>query len=178
MKLILIRHGDADDKVEGTPLTKKGLEQAKKLAKELRKQKFDKIYSSTLLRAKQTCEEYTKDYTEDERLKEVYRVLIGGPDKEGTSPGREEIDQKNADEIFEELINSKEKKILVFAHANIIRYFVKKIQVLNNENLWQDMIIDNCSMTIIEKNKDELLVREINNNNHFEGDYNIEYIEE
>lgn len=178
MKLILVRHGDADETVKGTPLTLNGFSQAKTLARELKKQKFDKVYTSNSLRAKQTCEEYTTDYIEDERLKEVYRVLIGGPDKENTSENREQIDKERADSIFEELTTSKNKSILVFAHANIIRYFIKKIQKIGEENLCEDMIIGNCSITTIKKEAGELMVLEINNNNHFSDSEKIQYIEE
>ena len=104
MKIILVRHGEADSKIEGTPLTNKGILEAKSVVKELKKYSFEKIYSSDLLRAKQTCEEFTKTYVEDERLREIYRVLIGGPIREGTPKDRESNNRKRADDIFEELL--------------------------------------------------------------------------
>lgn len=178
MKVFLIRHGEANASIENIPLTEKGFSQAKLVSRELQNYNFDKIYSSNLLRAKQTCMEFTKEYVEDKRLKEVYRVLIGGPIKEGTRLNREEDDRKNADEIFDELINSEGENVLVFAHGNIIRYFIKKVQGLADENLWTNMKIDNCSITIIENNEGELRVNEINRNNYLIKEDSVEYIEE
>ena len=92
-----------------TPLTKKGLKQAKAVAQRLKNYEFDEIFCSDLTRAKQTCEEYLKltnkkaNYTED--LREVYRVIVGGHEKEGTSEGRKERDrkrEKNKDKIRRE----------------------------------------------------------------------------
>lgn len=81
MKIILVRHGESDSKIKGNPLTKKGVLEANYVAKELKKYSFGKVYSSDLIRAKQTCEAFTKKYIEDKRLGEIYRVLIGGPIK-------------------------------------------------------------------------------------------------
>jgi broad specificity phosphatase PhoE len=177
MKLILVRHGEADSKTEGTPLTEKGISQAKILSKELKKYDFDKIYSSPLLRAKQTCEEFTKNYIEDERLKEIYCVLIGGPIKEGTSLNRKLQDKENVESIFTELIDFNEKNILIFTHANLIRYFIKKILNINNKNLWKEMIIDNCSMIIIEKNENKIFIKVVNKNDYLPSEDLVKYIE-
>jgi len=95
MKIFLVRHGEANPEREGVPLTEKGILEAKAVAKKLKKYNFEKVYSSNLLRAKQTCEEFTKNYLEDSRLREIYRVLIGGPIKEGTSKDREIKDMQN-----------------------------------------------------------------------------------
>ena len=168
MKIILIRHGEADPKIENTPLTNKGFLEAKSVAKELKKHSFKKIYSSNLLRAKQTCEEFTKDYIEDGRLREIYRVLIGGPIKEGTSKDREINDRKRVDELFEELLKT-EEDVILFCHGNIIRYYLNK--VLNSkENLWETMTINNCSISILEFNNDLLEIKEINLISHLPKD--------
>lgn len=53
MKLLIVRHGDPD--YEHDTLTKKGHREAKLLAKKLKKEKIDYIYSSPLGRAKDTC---------------------------------------------------------------------------------------------------------------------------
>lgn len=160
MRIFLIRHGEANSNVEEIPLTEKGVLEAKAIAKELKKYDFEKIYSSNLLRAKQTCEEYTKDYFEDSRLKEIYRVLIGGPIKEGTSEDREINDKKRADDVFEEILKN-EKDVLVFCHGNIIRYYLNKV-LKSKENLWKSMIINNCSISLLEFNKSILEIKEIN----------------
>lgn len=60
----IVRHGETELNVNGliqgngidSSLTEKGLGQVKKVARELRKIKFDAVYSSDLLRAKKTAE--------------------------------------------------------------------------------------------------------------------------
>jgi len=164
MKIILVRHGEADSNIEGAPLTEKGILEANSVANELKKYSFEKVYSSDLLRAKQTCEAFTENYLEDERLREIYRVLIGGPIKEGTSKDREINDRKRADEIFEELLENDEDAIL-FCHGNIIRYYLNKV-LKSKENLWENMTINNCSISILESNGDTFKIKEINLTNH------------
>jgi len=164
MKIILVRHGEADSNIEGVPLTEKGILEANSVAKELKKYSFGKFYSSDLLRAKQTCEAFTKNYIEDERLREIYRVLIGGPEKIGTSENREINDKKRADEIFEEILK-KGEDVVIFCHGNIIRYYLNKV-LKSKEKLWENMIINNCSISILESNGDTLEIKEINLINH------------
>ena len=68
MSLIVIRHTQTDWNIEhkaqgrvDTSLNKNGIEEAKKLAKELNKYKIDLIISSPLTRAKQTAEIVNKE---------------------------------------------------------------------------------------------------------------------
>ena len=71
MNLILVRHGESEANFRGisqsakdewsdTILTKKGIEQAGKLAERLRFEKIDYIYCSDLKRAKQTANKINK----------------------------------------------------------------------------------------------------------------------
>ena len=177
MKVILVRNGDADPNSEDIPLTEKGILQSKLVSKELSKYNIGKTYSSDLLRAKQTCEMFTKDFIEDKRLKEIYRVLIGGPIKEGTSKEREINDKKRADEIFNELLKNK-RNVVVFCHGNIIRYFVKKVKKIEGVNQWKDMKIDNCSITIISNELEKLEVEEINKNDYLVQEGVVGYIKD
>jgi len=142
MKLLLIRHGEAVVRRDDSVLTPFGLEQAKELAKKLEKLPITKIYCSGLTRAKQTCEELLglrKDLTMriDENLNEIYRLIVGGPEKEGTSKGREERDKKRAEEILNNLLNEEDKGLIaVFCHGNIIRYFIAKLNNKNPKTMW------------------------------------------
>jgi broad specificity phosphatase PhoE len=170
MKIFLVRHGEADPILEGNPLTKKGLVEAEAVAKELLKHKFNKAYSSNLTRAKETAKVYlrlnkTSEIIEDSRLREIYRVLIGGPKKEGTSKDRDINDKKRADEIFNELLKN-DKDIVVFCHGNIIRYFLNKVLGSKN-NLWDSLTINNGSISTLEFKENLLKIREINNICHF-----------
>jgi phosphoserine phosphatase len=62
MRILLVRHGESEHnaglkkEIIDSPLTKKGIMQAKKVAKRLKKFKIDKIYTSNLSRAKKTAE--------------------------------------------------------------------------------------------------------------------------
>lgn len=125
---------------------------------------FEKVYSSDLLRAKQTCEEFTSDYIEDARLREVYRVLIGGPIKEGTPKDREKNDKLRANEFLNEILENNQN-VLIFCHGNIIKYYLNKV-LKSEENLWESITINNCSISILEFEDDELKIGEINLTNH------------
>ena len=166
MKLFLIRHGHTEVKNGKAKLSKEGIFQSIELSKKLRKIKFDKIYSSDLDRAKETVKEYSKDFILDKRLREVYRVLVGGPKKEGTSLNRESEDKKRADDFFNQIFEN-EGNFAIFCHGNIIRYFLNKI-LKSKENLWESLILDNCSVSIIEKNEKGFFIRGINLKGDFE----------
>lgn len=112
MRLLFIRHGEAMVKENDSVLTSLGKKQAKELARNLSRLNIVKVFCSNLTRAKQTCEEFTKlkedlipDYSEG--LNEIYRVVVGGPEKEGTSPEREERDKKRAEDFLEKIKNMK-----------------------------------------------------------------------
>ena len=178
MRLFLIRHGHTKIVNGEAILSKEGISQSKELAKKLRKIDFDKVYTSDLERSKNTAREYSDTFIEDNRLREVYRVLVGGPEKEGTSSNREFEDKKRADEFFQEILKEN-GNILVFCHGNIIRYFLNKI-LKSKENLWENLISDNCSVSIIEKNEKELFIRGINLKGDFEENiknFNNVYLE-
>jgi len=169
MKIFFIRHGEADPKLEGAPLTEKGIIEADSVAKELLKYDFDKAYYSDLIRAKDTANSYLKlnreiKSIEDSNLREVYRILVGGPIKEGTSQDREKNDKKRADKIFEELLKNNEN-VIVFCHGNIIRYYLNKI-LKSKDNIWESLIINNGSISIIESEGDSLKIKAINLINH------------
>ena len=80
-RVILIRHGETDWNAEGriqghlpVPLNARGIAQADALANHLRNVMFDAVYSSDLLRARQTAEAIVchtgHDIRDDERLRE------------------------------------------------------------------------------------------------------------
>ncbi len=81
MKLIIVRHGESVANVRGilagrldTSLSELGIQQAKLLASRLRDEKVDRIYSSNLIRARQTTAEIAgiigADVFYDVRLRE------------------------------------------------------------------------------------------------------------
>lgn len=168
MKLFLVRHGETEKIDKENVLTLNGISQAKEVAKTLINFNVDKIFSSDLIRAKDTCKEYVKlspsiNVMEDPRLREVYRVLVGGPEREGTSEDRLANDKKRADEIFEEFL-SKGEDVIIFAHGNIIRYFISKALNLETKNLWTELEISHCSISILKKEGDRFELETINLN--------------
>lgn len=160
MAIYLIRHGHTENIDGEAKLSDKGELQSESLAKRLSGMKFDKIYSSDLERSKRTATFYSEEFVEDSRLREIYRVLVGGPIKEGTDPSREENDRNRADDFFEELVNE-EGNIAVFAHGNIIRYFLNKI-IGSDKDIWSNLFLDHCSVSIIERGEKENLISGIN----------------
>lgn len=91
MNIFLIRHGQTihnqsnTHQYSTTPLSDLGIQQTKNLAQRLQEAKIDQIYSSPLLRAKQTAEEVAalsgKNITFLDELREVKRpsVIEGKP---------------------------------------------------------------------------------------------------
>ncbi len=88
MRIFLVRHGETGWKKKGflsytdITLTKKGLDQAKNLAKKLKNEKIDVIYSSPLKRCVQTANYIAKELgmkvTIDKRLMEVNFGIFEG----------------------------------------------------------------------------------------------------
>ncbi len=82
-KIIFVRHGESEgnlagvrqSKVPGTPLTKRGKEQAKKCAEILKNEKIDLIFASPLQRAQETAgfiaKEHGLEIQTEERVKEI-----------------------------------------------------------------------------------------------------------
>ena len=84
MKLIIVRHGEtienqnhiAQGDLPGH-ISENGRKQAKKIGKELSKKKIDLIYSSTLLRARQTSEEISKFFPK-QKIKYTKKLIERG----------------------------------------------------------------------------------------------------
>lgn len=85
-QLYLVRHGETvwntQKIIQGwhdSPLTKKGLEQAKQTAQKLRKIKFDQVFSSDLLRAQRTAEIIAADHDLAVKTSKMLREVAMGP---------------------------------------------------------------------------------------------------
>jgi len=162
VKIFLLRHGEAAKVDNDTILTNKGNREAESLGKKLKELKINKIYVSNLTRAQETMTHYTKLIEEKpevittEKLKEIYRVLVGGPIREGTPKEREFNDKKRADEIYSELMKQ-EGNIAVFAHGNIIRYLLIKAMDIEFKDLWTKLFLSTGSISVIEKTKKDII---------------------
>lgn len=153
--IILIRHGEIPAQVENPDLTEKGREQARQLAKKLSQQKIDKCVVSTLKRARQTWEEFDRikkiPVEHTQQAIEIYRTIIGGPEREGTRPERVEEDSKRADKFYEGLMKEK-KNVAVFTHGNMINYLIAKTIEQNPKERWSTTI-GYTSITIIDNGR-------------------------
>jgi len=172
VKLFLVKHGESMKTNNDTILSKKGIKQAKLLAKKLASLKISKVYASDYTRALQTYEEYRKlkptvPCTISEKLREINRVIIGGPERFGAIPEREK-NKNRADEIIDEILeNAKDDdSIALFIHGNLIRYFIAKILKISGVNLWEKLMINDASITLIEITNDGQKIKMINNTDH------------
>lgn len=101
-KVIIVRHGQTEWNIRGirqghldSPLTERGLAQAKALGQRLGREKFTSLYSSDLGRALQTAQEVARvtghEIIKDARLRERHLGIFQGLNGE-------EINQKYPDE--------------------------------------------------------------------------------
>ncbi len=196
-----VRHGESEwnqhNKVQGKKdieLSPKGLEQAMLLAKRLKGEKIDCIYTSTLKRAKRTAEVISNELGIDLIEVDKYQEIGLGP-WEGLTvdeiklqyaehyktykeepvkfmlPGAETI-LEVADRLYfgiKELIKLHEgKKIIIVSHATAIKAAIIKILDIDI-NKYNRFRIDNASLTVLTFNDDYIggvVVNTINDTCH------------
>ncbi|MBS2970603.1 histidine phosphatase family protein [Metabacillus sp. KIGAM252] len=158
-KLGIVRHGITEWNIEGRaqgssdiPLHEQGLKEAEMLAERLKGEDWDLLYSSPLLRAKQTADFISKKHgglevLTDERIRET-----GGGEIEGTTEaerldkwgtgwreldlGREQSRQvtKRGVEFVEEILKKHPgKNILMVTHGSFIRHLLQELTPVNEE---------------------------------------------
>lgn len=167
----IVRHGETEWNLKriiqgqtDSPLTSTGIQQAKKLSKELQKIKFDLVFSSDLMRAKRTAEIITA-----ERKLEIATSRLLRERRFGKLEGKpvqtlrafeelfaklkhEEIysyksapDVESDEEIVTRLITflreaaitHPRKKVLVVTHGGIMRAFLIKLGITDYKNpMW------------------------------------------
>lgn len=171
MILLLIRHGKAEGEGDA-PLSEHGIEQAAATAKKLSTLNITKAYSSNYARAQETFKEYHKlkpnvPLITNQDLKEIYRLIVGGPAKEGTRPNRVEEDTVRAEKAFKEVVNNDDKEVIaVFSHGNIIRYFLAKALKVNPECMWDGVTLNCGSISVIQVKEGKMNVKLINGIDH------------
>ena len=155
LELWLIRHGETDSnkerKIQGhsdVPLNELGMAQARKLAKRLAGEKFDKIYSSDLKRALVTAQTVFPDQEIilDKRLREinlgnfegrhydkfsdeetaVVKVWFAGPFHQKVPGGESNDDLRaRAQDWLSDL--PKSGRVVAFAHGGIIAAMIQTV---------------------------------------------------
>lgn len=186
MRILLIRHANAIKKEKEVILSKKGEKQARLLAKRLVTMDIHKFYVSNYTRAQQTYEAYkhldTQIPTEiTAQLREIYRVIVGGPPRKGTPTEREKKDKKRAEEAWQKILAENEKgTIALICHGNLIRYYLAKTpQLKKQENLWEEVTIDDASISSIEIGEGNMQLESVNDTTHLnkEGEKTTKYHE-
>jgi broad specificity phosphatase PhoE len=174
MELFLVRHGEFEYKnISKNPgLSKNGRLQAKLLAKRLAKQKFDKIYSSDLLRTQETLG-YIKAHHKNtpviitSGLREICRELNGAKKRPQVTKARLTLEKKTLERTYHKILreNNTKSKILIVAHGNVINYLLAKFLGVTSKRFWKIMIWP-TSLTQVETNKKEYIIKLIGNTSH------------
>ncbi len=185
MKLILVRHGETLWNKEivyqghlDSPLTEKGLKEAKLIANELRKEKIDLFYSSPLGRALATGKEINKFHKIKPILRDGLKEIKYG-EFEGKS--LKEIDEQNPEwkierktnryfakptggesyaeleerlkPLIEEILKKRDCTVLIVAHANVNKAIIRLILNLDKEEINYFYQPNNCIYFIEKKGK-------------------------
>lgn len=180
MKMILTRHGETEENILGIiqghlpgKLTKKGIEQAKKLAKRLEKEHIDYIYSSDLARAADTAKEIAKyhpdvpiEFTKD--MREKYLGSLQGKTKAEIG-WKKEVSRMDADdgetrkEVYDRakrfldkiITKHKDQTVLLVGHNGINKAINSVIIGNSPEDVFLGELIKNTSISIYELDEDK-----------------------
>ena len=199
-RLIIVRHAESalnfQNRIQGhhdSLLTKKGLDQARRLALRIRRFRIDRIYSSDLGRAYSTTLEITRHLkrvkiVRDPRLREI---LLG--DWEGMTP--EEVDRlyergyqkwkrkpsamriPNAEgmthfrrrvtgRIKEIAKANRGKTVLVVTHGGVITALLADWLRADFDRVLQGLQIDNTSLTFVDLTEKKARLWVINDTDH------------
>ena len=183
MRIILTRHGETEENIEGRfmghfpgTLSKKGIEQAKKLALRLKDEKIDKIFSSDLARAADTAKEIAKyhknipiEFTQEIRerfLGEIQGVrkvdlglnpneLVAGKIKSKEGELQEALFNR-AKKFIDKIINEfDEETVLIVAHNGINLALTTNILKKTFEDYMKATPQLNCAVSIFEIDRDK-----------------------
>ncbi len=205
MEIYLIRHGEStwnsENKIQGhsdVPLSTIGLQQIELLAKSIAKDKFNYLYSSELIRARQTAEKISKlidvpislhrdlaeislGEWEGKTPEEVNKEYENGYDKWRKNPSKTIIPKaetipafkKRTKKVFEKLIkNHKEDdNILVITHGGLITSIISYVLKVNFDRLITRLPILNTSITRIAKYDGKMYIYGINDVSHLNSHF-------
>ena len=174
-------------RTQGVPLTKEGLEQAERIAKYLKPLNISAIYSSPIERAKHTAEIVAKhnslNYELDSRLTELdmgkftckpYEEIFA---KYGNvflkyyenAPAIAEHEIETFPQVKKRILDMvnyvvkkhKNENVLLVTHMDPIKIMLSEIMYLTPQALFE-LIITNCSLTIIKENNMKFFLSAIN----------------
>ncbi|MBL7051934.1 MAG: histidine phosphatase family protein [Nanoarchaeota archaeon] len=181
MKIYLVRHGESEANKNNitqgqldSPLTEKGIEQAKALANRLKNTKLDLAFSSDLQRASKTAEEILKfhPFLKLNQKKELREMSKGKYEGKNRKHFYEELARQNIlycyfrpeggenyldylPKLSEFYNNLPDKNILIVAHGGSIICSI--LHLLNTPiEEYRQFQTNNTSLTIINNNHLEL----------------------
>ena len=167
MKLTLVRHAEVEEAYKGKynghidiGLSPRGYEQAKELALKLQDKKFDAIYCSDLLRAKETLKAfhlsqeviYTKKLREKSwgkhEGKSFEEIEKSGIKYENFEQWIEALDGEKVDDFrerirsifYEDIVKSSAKNILVVTHSGVIKMFMSLYEHISLEEAFSQKL--------------------------------------
>ncbi len=174
MRIIMVRHGETIGNAEGIiqghlpgRLSLKGKEQVKKVAKKLRDEEINYIYSSDLERAKETAKEIIKyhpgvpvEYSE--LLRERYYGELEGMNIEYYSDKKEIKDIESVEDLYERagrfysfLLNKHENdSILLIGHRGINKALIGIITGSSSKDFSTMVKLDNTSISVFQIDND------------------------
>ncbi len=181
-RIYLTRHGETVFNVENrfqgqkdSPLTEKGIGQAKKLGKSLEAIEFDLVYSSPLGRACESCKyilgEKKNEIIKDDRLMEIKLDEWSGKPKEVLQ--RDYSEQltyfwekpKNFDlvgcetfqqlcdrthEFISDILKQEFQNLLIVSHGVVIKSILMLWDGRDFDNFWTGEFIRSTSLSVIE----------------------------
>lgn len=202
MKIYLTRHGETKWNVEGrlqgskdSPLTKKGIEDAKALGHRLSKVDLDVIYSSTSPRAMITAEiirgkrnikiiqmdalkEMDTGDWQGRTLKEIeknhpqeYHNYWNSPHLYRAANGGEKFNQvqRRAIAVIKDIINEKRyQSILIISHGVTLKSIITYYQGKPIERIWDPPIIRGGSLSLMEAYGNDIAIPFLGDISHIE----------
>lgn len=199
MKIYLIRHGETDwntkkllQGMTNIPLNENGREVARETAEGLKDVPFDVIYTSPLMRARETAEIIRGDrkipIIEDDRLKEIsfgpfegcccsregYNIsdpefirFFKSPGTYIPPEGGESIAHLCArtTEFLQELMNKAEyqdKTVLVSGHGAVVKGLLSSLTITDLNDFWNGGVHRNCAVTILDVQNGKTVIEQEN----------------
>ncbi|OAF67261.1 Phosphoglycerate mutase family member 5 [Intoshia linei] len=157
--IYLVRHGQYEYSKYPYKLTSLGKKQANLVGKRLSQyvDKFDKVYHSTMVRAKETCGIIEKEILQKNEavacnlLEEGYPVPPEPPIFPDESDRHYYVNGQRIETAFRNYFSrpAEGRRVsneLIVCHANVIRYFICRLLQVN-PNAWLRMCLSNCSIT-------------------------------
>lgn len=170
--LVMIRHGESEsnllkimtDDLEKYPLTENGISQVKQVSEALSGYRFDSLYSSPVLRARQTASIISESLSIEVKLNsDIRETSMGNLNGLTSREAREQIEKGARYESWESHLNRVSKfmsgvrgKVVAVSHAMPIRVMASSVLELD-ETESRGIEIPNASITAIDLEQNRLI---------------------